>query len=51
MKRNPSFLRFITETELPFHAHKEFKSADIEERGELYKQVAQQIWNPELLNE
>ncbi len=48
--RNPAFLRFINETELPFHDHKEFKSSDIEERGKLYQHVAQRIWNPDILN-
>jgi len=44
---NPGFLRFVQESGLPFHAHGECKKADIEERGELYRKLAEQLWNPD----
>lgn len=43
---NPGFLKFIEEYELPFHAHDEFKKADLDERCELYRAIADRIWNP-----
>ncbi|PKN81645.1 MAG: hypothetical protein CVU47_06095 [Chloroflexi bacterium HGW-Chloroflexi-9] len=46
-EHNPGFLRFVNESGLPFHSHEEFKRADIEERGELYRLLAEQIWNPD----
>jgi hypothetical protein len=48
---NPRFLKFMEESELPFHAHEEFRKADILERQELYRQIATRIWNPDLLLE
>lgn len=44
---NPGFLRFVSETGLPFKAHPVFKKADIEERGQLYRQIADRVWNPD----
>lgn len=46
---NPGFLRFVKESGLPFHAHKEFKRADLDARQDLYRELAEQIWNPERL--
>ncbi len=46
---NPGFLRFIQETKLPFRALKEFKKADLDSRQDLYRRLAEQIWNPERL--
>ena len=46
-ERNPGFVNFIERTGLPFHPHTEFKKADLEERGQLYRQLAEIIWNPE----
>jgi hypothetical protein len=48
-ERNPGFLRFIKESKLPFHAHKTFKKANLDERQDLYRRLAEQIWNPERL--
>ncbi len=42
---NPGFLRFVQQSGLPFHAHAEFKKADIEERSELYRTLAERIWD------
>jgi uncharacterized protein with ParB-like and HNH nuclease domain len=44
---NPGFLRFINESQLPFKAYSQFKKVSIDERGELYRQLAERVWNPE----
>jgi len=46
-EHNPGFLRFVQETGLPFKAHAQFKQADLDERGVLYRQLAERIWNPD----
>ncbi len=46
-RHNPGFLRFVRETGLPFKNYSSFKKADIEERGQLYRQIAERIWNPD----
>lgn len=48
-ERSPGFLRFAKETGLPFKAHPEFKKADLDARQELYRKLAEEIWNPERL--
>ena len=47
--RNPGFLRFIEESELPFRAHAEFKKVDLDVRQDLYRRLAERIWDPERL--
>lgn len=44
---NPGFLRFVEESGLPFKAYEHFKKADLEERGTLYRMLAERIWNPD----
>ena len=44
---NPGFLRFVETSRLPFRPHAQFKKGDIDDRGELYRQLAEQIWNPD----
>ncbi len=46
---NPGFLRFIERSGLPFRAHSEFRKADLDDRQELYIQLAEHIWNPDRL--
>lgn len=46
-EHNPGFLRFVQESGLPFKAHEHFKKADLDERGLLYRQLAERIWNPD----
>jgi uncharacterized protein with ParB-like and HNH nuclease domain len=48
---NPGFMRFINESGLAFHAHSEFKKADLDERQELYRAIAERIWDPTTLAE
>jgi uncharacterized protein with ParB-like and HNH nuclease domain len=48
---NPGFLRFVQQSGLPFEPHQHFKKVDIEKRQNLYKDIAEQIWNPNKLFE
>ena len=48
---HPGFLQFIQSKNLPFHSHPCFKKADLQSRQKLYRQIAEQIWNPELLQQ
>ncbi|MGD1876298.1 MAG: DUF262 domain-containing protein [Kiloniellaceae bacterium] len=51
-ERNPGFLRFKDQSGLPFEPYTEFNKDELEKRGELYRQVAERIWNPaDLLKE
>lgn len=46
-ERNPDFKRFVERSGLPFKPYHEFKRADLDERGELYRSIAERIWNPD----
>lgn len=46
---NPGFMRFIRESVLPFKPHENFKKADMDDRQELYRKLAEHIWSPECL--
>jgi hypothetical protein len=46
---NPGFLRFKSQSGLPFRAHEQFKKADLDERGALYREIAERIWDPDHL--
>ena len=48
-ENNPDFLKFIQRTGLPFKAHPEFKKKDNSERQELYRQLAERIWDSDNL--
>lgn len=48
-EHNPDFRRFIDRTGLPFRPHTEFRKADLDARQDLYRKLAEQIWNPENL--
>ena len=51
-ERNPGFKRFVSVSGLPFESKSEFKKADLDDRGLLYRLIAERIWNPEdLLNQ
>jgi Protein of unknown function DUF262/Protein of unknown function (DUF1524) len=49
-ERNPGFLAFRDRSGLPFRPHPEFKKEDLDARHDLYRQIAEQVWNPELLD-
>lgn len=46
---DPGFRKFREATGLDFRPHTEFKKADLDARQELYRQLAELIWNPEVL--
>lgn len=46
-EKNPGFVDFIERSQLPFKPYGSFKAADIDERGELYRQIAKRVWNPD----
>jgi len=48
-EHNPRFSNFLSQSKLPFRSHETFKKADLDERSELYKKIAEQVWNPESL--
>ena len=50
-ERNPKFLDFKDRSELPFRPHTEFSKADLDERSELYRQIAMQIWSPDSIRQ
>lgn len=43
---NPGFLRFKEQSGLPFASLAQFKKADLETRSQLYRLIAERIWNP-----
>jgi hypothetical protein len=47
---NPGFLQFLQRSGLSFGPHAEFKKADLEARGSLYRQLAEHVWDPENLS-
>lgn len=49
-EHNPGFLRFLSASGLPFHAHENFKKADLDERQKLILVVADRVWNPSRLD-
>lgn len=46
-EKNPGFMSFAKTSGLPFNAHEQFKAADVIERGNLYRDIAKQVWNPD----
>jgi hypothetical protein len=46
-EHHPGFLRFLERSGLPFQPHPQFKKSDLEERGALYRHLAEHIWNPD----
>lgn len=46
-EHNPGFLSFVQRSGLPFRPYTHFEKADLEERGVLYRKIAEQLWNPE----
>lgn len=50
-ERNPGFISFVQRSGLPFRPHEEFKKDDILTRTKLYKQICEQIWSIDRLDE
>lgn len=49
--RNPGFLRFVANSGLPFRPQAEFKKFDLDARQDLYRRIAERIWDPVKLTE
>ena len=47
--RNPGFRQFVDESGLPFQTHADFRKLDLDTRQDLYRGLAEQIWDPERL--
>ena len=49
-QKNPTFVRFIERTGLPFKPYPErFTKLDLEERQDLYRQICEHLWSPSRL--
>lgn len=46
-ENNPGFDAFVRSSGLPFEGYEEFTAESIVERGELYRQIAEQVWDPD----
>lgn len=44
---NPGFKVFVQQSGLPFHAHESFGVADLDARGDLYREIAKVVWDPQ----
>lgn len=44
---HPGFGRFVEESGLDFRPYTSFTKSSIVERGELYRQLAKLVWNPD----
>ena len=50
-EHNPGFRRFRDASGLPFQPHPEFRRRDLDARQELYRQLSEHVWNPEILRQ
>ena len=50
-EHNPGFKRFVSDSGLSFKSHPQFQKDDLDERQELYKCLAEEIWNPDRLRQ
>jgi hypothetical protein len=48
---NPGFVRFVRESGLPFEPDPHFKRAQVDQRLELYRRLAELIWDPSRLTD
>ena len=48
---NPGFMQYLSASGLPFRPHPQFKRADLDARQELYRRIADEVWNSERLNQ
>ena len=49
--RDPGFQRFRNNSSLPFKHHATFQKDDFDERQELYRRLAEQVWSPSRLTD
>ncbi|MDQ0708903.1 hypothetical protein QFZ52_001555 [Arthrobacter woluwensis] len=45
-EKNPGFLHFVADSGLDFRPYEAFTAESITERGELYRAIANHVWNP-----
>ena len=45
-QNNPSFLKYLSSSKIPFKSYQQFGKAGIEERQELYEKLLKEIYNP-----
>ena len=50
-QHDPGFRRLVEGTGLPFRAHAEFRKVDLDARQDLYRRLAEEIWNPDRLRQ
>ena len=43
---NPGFIKYVQSTGVPFKPHEHFKRADLDQRQALYREIAEEVWNP-----
>ncbi|GAB4662613.1 DUF262 domain-containing protein [Mycobacterium avium subsp. hominissuis] len=48
-QKDPGFANFIKSSELNFKPYANFKAPDIIEHGQLYRDIAKRVWNPQEL--
>lgn len=48
-EKNPGFLAFAKSSVVPFKPYEEFRASAIVERGALYRDLAELVWNPDHL--
>lgn len=48
-ENNPGFVQFIERSGLRFRPHEVFKKSDLDERWQLYRKIAERIWDPDQL--
>jgi hypothetical protein len=46
-EHNPGFLRFVARSGLPFRPYEHFHRAELDERSDLYRQLAERVWDPD----
>lgn len=46
-KHNPGFLRFVERSGLPFRPYERFHRAELDERSDLYRRLAERVWDPD----
>lgn len=46
-EKNPGFKTFVKDSGLDFRPHEHFKASDVVKRGQLYREIAKRVWDPE----
>ena len=45
-ERDPGFIDFVQSRKLPFGPHPQFRKEELDARQDLYRRIAEEIWNP-----